>query len=122
MYVLVIGKNGPKLRKSEDDGEPALESDANRFNMILKKVSIPTFTEHLARGLSTAVIDQTGLSGRYDITINIGKYLAEQDNGIPDIFAIFSAGVQELGLKLERRKLPLELLIVDRADKVPAQN
>jgi uncharacterized protein (TIGR03435 family) len=76
------------------------------------------------------VIDMTGLTGRYDLTLNIAKYAGDMaargqsiDSAPADPVALVSMILQdELGLKLEARKMPLELVIVDRAEKVPVEN
>ena len=80
----------------------------------------------LSKVLQTPVVDMTGLTGRYDITLNLAKYLGDlqpSGGGPPDIVGVLLAGVQEeLGLKLESKKTPLDLLIIDSAEKIPAEN
>ena len=79
----------------------------------------------LSRVLQTPVVDKTGLTGRYDITINVAKYLQDLQptNGPPDVVSVLMSGLQEeLGLKLESKKTPLDLVIVDHAEKTPAEN
>ena len=76
------------------------------------------------------MIDQTGLKGRYDITLNLAKYAAdmaaqgESLEGAPaDPLALISMILQEeLGLKLEAKKMPLDLVIIDHAEKAPVEN
>ena len=80
--------------------------------------------------LRAPVIDNTGLKGRYDLTLNVAKYAADMaaqgksmDSAPADPAALISMVLQEeLGLKLEAKKLPLELLIVDHAEKIPVEN
>ena len=73
------------------------------------------------------VIDETGLTGRYDVVLNAGKYVTEmhtrEGDTPPDPLAIVSRGLQEeLGLKLDGRKMPVDLVVIDRAEKLPAEN
>ena len=56
------------------------------------------------------VLDQTGLSGTYDIVVDIGG-----EDGWPALLA------HQLGLKLELRKVPTEIIVIDSAVK-PAGN
>ena len=68
------------------------------------------------------VVDMTGLQGRYDFFVRDAPLpLADDPPQTPDDrFAINKAIVQEdLGLTPQRRKAPVDMLIVDHADKVP---
>lgn len=123
VYTLVIAKNGPKFEESKPETEPAVEPDRARLSLGVKHAKLSSLTDLLSKILFTPVIDQTGLTGYYDIHIDIGKYMPQSGDGIPDIFSILSTGLQqELGLKLEAKKVTLDLLIVDRAEKVPSEN
>jgi uncharacterized protein (TIGR03435 family) len=80
--------------------------------------------------LRTPVIDQTGLKGRYDLSLNVAKYAADMaaqgksvESTPMDPQALISMVLQEeLGLKLESKKMPLDLLIVDHTEKTPVEN
>ena len=71
----------------------------------------------------------TGLTGRYDLTLNIAKYAADMAaqgkslDGAPALSADPISRLQEeLGLKLESKKMPLDLLVIDHAEKSPVEN
>ena len=90
--------------------------------------------------LSSPVIDMTGLKGRYQLVLEVS--LADLSGARPSIPAAgdptakenartgmeetvlraFNEGLRKLGLRLERRKGPLETLVVDRVEKIPAGN
>lgn len=79
----------------------------------------------LAAQLGSPVVDATGLTEEYEFSLywipsrpGSGPSLAEDPAG-PDIFA---AVQQQLGLKLEQKKGPIEVLVVDSAEKTPAEN
>ena len=87
--------------------------------------------EMLSGILNAPVIDQTGLKGKYDITIDGAKYMDQlskhTESGVaPDPMgpaALVMIAIQdELGLKVESRKAPVDLLIVDHAEKIPTEN
>jgi uncharacterized protein (TIGR03435 family) len=67
------------------------------------------------------MIDATGLTGAFDITLNVdtGNFLGSSAE-----FADFvnSTLERQFGLKLERRKMPLDTLVVDRGNTIPAEN
>ena len=123
VYVLSVAKNGPNLKESAAEGEPSAAPNMARMSMAVKHAKVSALAELLSKVLFLPVIDQTGLTGFYDVSINVGKYLPQSGDGIPDIVGILTTGLrEELGLKLEPKKLPLDLLIVDSADRVPSEN
>ena len=106
----------------------------------VKKADIPGFAESLARFVDRPVVDMTGLKARYDFgfdlapedyqamlirsAINAGVVLPPEARMFADNASNESlfAGFESLGLKLERRKAPLQVLVVDHAEKTPAAN
>jgi uncharacterized protein (TIGR03435 family) len=145
-YELVAGKNGPKLKESVPNAgadqvlPPALKdlAPATR-SMVLAGMPLATSTGVLMAGrgrfvkelvedlgliLGTPVVDGTGLAGKYDYTFEFERPQgaappAEAGAAPPNIF---TAVQEQLGLKLEEKKLPFNVLVVDRAEKVPAEN
>jgi uncharacterized protein (TIGR03435 family) len=84
----------------------------------------------IARYTHMPVLNQTDLPGMFDVKLDWGR-----DNGIPPALApgapppepadgpsIFEAVQQQLGLKLEKRKGPVDVLVVDHAEKTPVAN
>jgi uncharacterized protein (TIGR03435 family) len=132
VYALVVGKNGPKLKKSTDPDDHAGFTWGNGH----LRFRVPTL-DHLARGLTfwmgRPVIDMTGIEGRFDIALDIsteglaGVHLTGgPTDGDPPTASdpapsVFTA-VQEFGLRLESRKAPIECIVIDKAEKVPVAN
>jgi uncharacterized protein (TIGR03435 family) len=100
------------------------------------KISMPEFARFLTPFAAAPVIDFTGLMGYYEVGMScppnppnvtvIGmrgglQTVDTQHPADPSGVSIFS-GVQELGLRLDRRKAPVERLIVDHLDKTPTMN
>lgn len=122
-YVLTVGKNGPKVQESKTDGETTIDPDRKTMTVTAHRVPVSQLIDMLARIYQMPVIDQTGLTGRYDVTINAAKYIPQSGDKISDPLALIQDAVQEeLGLKLEARKMPVDLLIVDHAEKAPVEN
>lgn len=83
---------------------------------------------------SPAVVDATGMNGRYDMTLNFSPYRAVQNSGGPSAggdaaasepngtISLFEALDHQLGLKLESRKVTAPVLVIDHVDEMPREN
>jgi uncharacterized protein (TIGR03435 family) len=126
VYALTVGKNGPKMQQAEFGRGGTYTSPGK---MVGKGVFMRNLTENLSRQLDMPVIDNTGLKGAFDFTLEwqpeprgdshaAGAPAPEASAGP----SIFTAVQEQLGLKLEARKAPLEVLVVDRAERNPTGN
>ncbi len=109
-YALAMAKNGSKMAIAVPDKEARLQGD----NRHLKATNVRM--EVLAQILSDAgrlVVDKTGLTGGYDFELN----WALADDSSSDQPSLFAALPEQLGLKLEAAKVPIQAVIVDRAEK-----
>ena len=104
--------NGP-VRTLSVTGLKMDETDSAR-------VGIPGLNFYLSSILGRAVVDKTGLTGRFDIRLEYTPAELESatDNPAP---SIFTAVQEQLGLKLESTRGPVELLIIDRVER-PSEN
>jgi uncharacterized protein (TIGR03435 family) len=139
-YELVVAKSGAKLgtvaAKPADGfpelppGKPGLmDYHTLRNGHYLVRVrgrQMPA--SEIARNLrvpgNTPVIDGTGLTGKYDFTLEY-SYQAGASVESPEAApapSIFTAVRQQLGLELVSRRLPFEVLVIDSFDKVPTEN
>lgn len=121
-YELVLGKNGPKLHESIVD-QDAARGAARLDGITSNRMDMTKFATLMSRMTRMPVLNRTGLKGFYEIKV---QWAPEDMNGKPDEAAagpsIFTAVQEQLGLKLESRKGPVEVLVVDRAEKVPLEN
>ena len=73
-----------------------------------------------------AVIDSTGLKGKYDFTLTFSTDSVEGASGtVPsddDGLTVFAALEKQLGLKLEPRKIMIDTFVIDHAEKTPVEN
>jgi uncharacterized protein (TIGR03435 family) len=127
-YALVVAKNGPKMEQAKPDAEGSSTNSNNTVNgMHLRAVN--TTMERLAARLSRyneigqVVVDKTGLTGAFDFDL---EWMPERRDGKADAHAddlpgIFTALQEKLGLKLESAKLPIQAIVIDRAEK-PEEN
>ena len=83
-------------------------------------VSTAQLAETLSATLGTLVLDQTGMTGNYYFGF---KFLSVQNNPSDEVegSTIFSALQDELGLKLEKQKGPIEVLVIDHVER-PSEN
>ena len=121
-WVLTVGKNGPKFKESNEEGEGSIDPNLAKMEIAVKRTPMSQLVDLLGKMLRAPVIDQTGLTGKYDITVSIDKYLPEKSTPIDIISTITNGIQQELGLKLDNRKLALDLVIIDSAEKAPVEN
>ncbi|HWC97309.1 MAG TPA: TIGR03435 family protein, partial [Candidatus Sulfopaludibacter sp.] len=100
-YVLLVGKNGPKFHESKTTGDSDIVPDQKRMSVSVQRVPMAQLVDVLSRMFQSPVVDMTGLTGRYDVTIDVAKYLPQAgDRGDP--MSIIQTGLQEeLGLKME---------------------
>jgi uncharacterized protein (TIGR03435 family) len=97
------------------------------MQVTVRRAGISQLIDVLGNVFRAPIVDQTGLKGKYDATFDMMKYMAEMrptDGGAPpDPQAIVIRGLQEeLGLKLEPKKMAVDLVVIDKAEKVPAEN
>jgi uncharacterized protein (TIGR03435 family) len=142
VYALVVGKNGSKLHEADSQGGLRMSMGPKGLQLT-GKVSLTTLADVLSRFTDRPVLDMTELKGSYDIDLN---WTPEGGPGGPGFFgpgagprpegagekkgppesmdapSIFTAVQEKLGLKLEGRKDPIDILIIDQAEKVPIEN
>jgi uncharacterized protein (TIGR03435 family) len=131
IYGLLVAKNGPKLTLGNAESKSVMQP--NGLSLVAKDTSMGEVADFLTqmaiRTNLPPVVDLTGLPGRYNFTIDPSGFLqslAGGGKGAPDPLALVN-GVQEilqeqLGLKADLRKAPTDILIVDRAEKLPTEN
>lgn len=135
VYAVRIAKNGAKIVKSQDDpkGYPGWNfgRTASGTALTFRNSPMSQITAVLQNFLDKPVVDQSGLSDRYDFTVTFtldagqavrlgGAPVPAADNpdAAPDIFAAFQ---QQLGLKLEPAKAPVDVMVIDQVEK-PSEN
>ena len=116
-YKLVVAKNGlVGLHPAEGS---STETSSGGGRVTAKHVSMAEWAYQLSRNLEQPVVDATGIAGYFDFKLNYEPKLDQETDTRP---SIFTALQQQLGLKLERAKVPLEMIVVDHAERIPAVN
>jgi uncharacterized protein (TIGR03435 family) len=123
MYALVVGKTGLKIKEGEF-GHSSTSAVPGR--VTAQKIPMAKLADFLSGQLGSPVTDMTGMKGFFDFTLEWtpearpDELAATSDNS-PGA-SIFTAIQEQLGLKLEARKGPLEMLVIDHVEKVPTGN
>jgi uncharacterized protein (TIGR03435 family) len=120
VYALIVVKNGPKLQVSVSSGQAEFNLAPGRISG--KAASMSAFADRLSARvqLSRPVLDLTGLKDTYDFILEWAPDSVQTDDASGP--SVFTAIQEQLGLKLEARKHPVEILVIDHADKVPSEN
>jgi uncharacterized protein (TIGR03435 family) len=126
VYAMVAAKKGALLHPTkEKDGHSGTHS--NNGELTAQGVTMAqladTLTQELQRELGRVVIDKTGIQGRYDCSLKWSPDTgaAPTNDGTDSSASIFTAIQEQLGLKLESSKGPVQVLVVDHAE-LPSQD
>jgi len=127
IYELVLAKGGPKLKKSAGpgaDGRQGIFGRPGRWDATNQGVG--ALIGMLSSTLGRPVRDKTGITGRYDYTL----VFTEPPEPVPGVSpaeaappvdsnapSVFTALQEQLGLKLESTRGPVEVLVVDNAER-----
>jgi uncharacterized protein (TIGR03435 family) len=136
VYAMVVAKGGPKITVSAGDPNDFPGIGFGREPGVLSLIGRNTGLNGVANGLQSnildkPVVDQTGLTGRYDFTLrwtpdptqwaNFGIPATVNPNELdapPDIFTAFE---QQLGLKLQPTRAFVDVMVIDRIER-PSPN
>jgi uncharacterized protein (TIGR03435 family) len=151
VYALLVAKNGPKLKETaikpaefappDPKGPPEPRPKGPMIRMMgrgqleMTAVDLDMFAEALSRQIGRVVINQTGLKAKYDFKLqwtpddNQGQMFKgaggpPTDAAQPSDAAgptLFTAMQEQLGLKLDSQKSPLDVLVIDHIEK-PSEN
>jgi uncharacterized protein (TIGR03435 family) len=125
VYGLVPVKGRFKLKPVEA-GDSGRDTEHNKMGgqLTATKTSMDRLAQWLSNEVDRPVVDMTGIQGVYDFTLKFSPEKNETaDADQAPRYPIVPLAIQEqLGLRLERRTAPIEVLVIDRADRVPVEN
>jgi uncharacterized protein (TIGR03435 family) len=123
VYVLTLAKNGPKpaLKRWQPGDEPGPQNIGRVNSFTAKKVSMRAFAEgYLSTRMDRVVLDQTGLSGDFNFKL---EFVPDQaGRGATDLTgpSFLDAFGEQLGLRMEPRKSPVKVLVIDHVERPTA--
>jgi bla regulator protein BlaR1 len=152
VYALVVDKSGPKFKDAHEsdpvipqlqgrtdlpnvEGRRAGVSIIRRGRLTTQMTNMAGLAANLANIVGRTVIDKTGLTGMYDLTVewspDENQVANFQSIGVPEGFGapapdwqgptLFTALEEQLGLKLESQKAPVEMFQIERIER-PTEN
>jgi len=119
VYLLVVGKDGPKLTPHNDGTGSGTRKTCGQLKGT--RLTMDTIATVLSRQLDRDVLNQTNLPGKYDFQLDWTPDYGPCSDDAPVRPAFVTAIQQQLGLKLEAGKGPAEYLIVEHIDR-PTEN
>ena len=127
VYTLVVGKNGPKVKETKD-GNGMMRMGGGMLHG--EGVQLDFLATTMSGQLGRLVIDKTGLTGKYYVDLSwtpdpgqagAGPFGELPQAPDPNGPSIFTALQEQLGLRLESQKAPVETLVIDRVER-PSEN
>lgn len=143
--ALVAGKNGPKLKEAPAESGDGLGgahygmsiSAAGVERLEVRGATMSSLVNTLSSLVGRPVVDRTGLTGRYDFTLEFSRNETQGAGGAggfneppplpppgqgPEITTSIYTSIQQLGLRLDALKFPVDVIVVDHAEKTPVEN
>lgn len=133
-FALVAGRNGPKLPPPTDDQSVMFSRTASGDRTLsAPNVTMKRFADALTVALGAIVVDQTGIEGRYDASFqwtpdSNEPRVSKSGEPLPpppmDAMAgpsIFTAVQEKFGLRIEAKKVPMDVIVIERANR-PSEN
>ena len=134
VYSLIPGAGKPKLVPSSAPAPPGprcgMSMVKNHFHLACHNTTLKDLASNLETQFWSDVTDETGLVGEYDFALDFlppeewqGRTGWSTSSAIADDTATLDTAISEqLGLRLKKGKGPVEVLVVDKADKNPTEN
>jgi uncharacterized protein (TIGR03435 family) len=126
-----IGKDGFPAIPAGRRGMIQMQMDGRR-RIVGRVQSMKDLADLLGNQVGAPVVDKTGLGGTYDFTLDFalgpGRGVdalvgpASPTDNTADVPNFFGGLQEQLGLKLEQKTGPLDVLVVDQVEKVPTDN
>jgi uncharacterized protein (TIGR03435 family) len=143
VYAMVVGKDGLKVKPLEGESDEGVRITVGpKGRRMTGPAPLTALAGMLSRMLDRPVVDETAIKGTFNIDLEWVpderegggimakmKGMAEAASGDahgdpsgPNGLSLFQALQEKLGLKLEARKSPVDILVVDGVEKVPTEN
>jgi uncharacterized protein (TIGR03435 family) len=136
IYALVVAKNGPKLYPAgtfsnpNSPANPYRDEKHHSWSLFMPGGTTWQLAQMLSSLVGRPVVDETGLTGKYDLALDRTPdlsgapsvaYTEEGTNANPAGPSIFTLIQEQLGLRLESTKGPVDVLVIDHIDR-PSEN
>ena len=120
VYALIQAKGGSKLSAVAGDRPATFHNNGKAGHVEAIRAPIKLLTDFLARELGRPVNDETGLNGVYDFKLEWNPQ-TESGDVAPDAPSLFTALTEQLGLRLESKKGPAQVYVIEKIER-PSDN
>jgi len=123
VLVVALGKTHPHIAPAKEGEEPSIEitpKPGPSFHAVATRYSITQLTTTFSRHLNRIILDRTGLGGEYDFTFDLTPDESSPNPLDPSV--VISALRDQLGLSVKSQKEPIDFLVIESLEKVPAGN
>lgn len=123
VYDLVVAKGGLKIKLFQDEIHSSnwyINGENTLKVLTCRNANMADLANALSDEAGRKVIDKTGLTGHADITLKWSDDVAAEAGG-PNVISIFTAVEDQLGVKLQPSKGPVDTLVIDHAE-MPSAN
>ena len=143
-YALVVDKGGSKVKEDDPktnfmrsaDGRPLMAFGFSGHGLLKGVMTMATLASNLSRQGYGPVQDATGLTGKYDIDLAWRRDLTfaprepaasvatppGADISAPEGPSLFTALRESLGLRMERREVEVQFVVIDHIERIPTEN
>jgi uncharacterized protein (TIGR03435 family) len=119
-YALVVAKNGPKIQPVAGDGGHSTNS--SRGKIVAEGTTMAQLADMISRQIRQPVTDMTELKGVFNLTLTYTPEMGEEKAAGESGPSVYTALQEQLGLRLEGRKIPVDTVVVDHVEKTPTEN
>jgi uncharacterized protein (TIGR03435 family) len=124
VYALTVAKGGPKLTPSKGDPNGLPNDDdtenAGQATVRMNNTTMREFALDLLFHTDRPVVDRTGLTGRYDFQLKWTFDDARAPTNGSAAPSLFTAIQEQMGLKLEAVKAPVDVMVIDKVERPSA--
>lgn len=120
-FALVIAKSGPKMPGPTATPATLPAGVHGQLRILSNSMPMASLVSSLSRYMRALVVDRTRLAGEFEVKL----VWTPEDRPVPEDqrgASVFTAVEEQLGLKLESRKGPMEVMVIDRAERTPTEN
>jgi len=124
-YVMTIAKGGHKMQEASNAG--AMDVKPKGMGATVLRADLDELAAMASKPLQAPVVNETGLKGKWDFTVDATPYLTPEvmanAKSPTDLIGLgITAMREQLGIKVESKRVAVQMIVVDRAERIPVEN